>query len=394
MSQYHFAIKSCHKFLTSIIIIIIIRLALVSISYYIWKLANIVHTLDLIVDIFDAIILISLTLQRIFTRKKMKQRTVTRLMYLLTSALFMILFNYYVLIECIREDMVKQKIKPVYFLENSLSLTLTICKNTGDMMSVHPRNMRLSWKRQREQFAAMFASLFYFSKTYRLKVHLFTDSVESYIELLSTMSKWPATTRDRFLFEYHEIESERFLPGQLMQWRPCAWTKMFLPEMLAKIDSTLYVDSDVLFLGDISDSFSVFENMTGEVAIGAGAELWYVEEGNVRPAAGKYGINTGVMFMNLTRLRNSFGDLSLSQNLMAYKDLDPPPRHDQDVLNIFFKNHPEYLHELSARYNFLPSSCQKNAPSCTECIKHGILVLHGADSSFYRFVDDKMQVSI
>ncbi|KAA0184524.1 hypothetical protein HAZT_HAZT003323 [Hyalella azteca] len=269
-----------------------------------------------------------------------------------------------------------------------IPITLVICKNTGDWVNVDKKNVRTSWKRQKQQFAVIFASMLYFSKLSSIRIILLTDSVETYVELLSTISGWPQHQRRRLHFEMHNIEEERFKEGQLLQWRPCAWTKMYLPEMLEDFDATIYMDSDVLFLGPVEDTWAVFQRMGDVAAIAASAEMWYLEEGNNRPAAGKYGINTGVMFMNLTRLRK----ISLAENLMLYTDSDPAPRHDQDVLNAFLKYHPHLLHELPARYNFLPSSCQKSAPVCQECLDRGILVMHGADSSFYRFVDAKMKM--
>ncbi|XP_037781054.1 uncharacterized protein LOC119577532 [Penaeus monodon] len=43
--------------------------------------------------------------------------------------------------------------------------------------------------------------------------------------------------------------------------------------------------------------------------------------------------------------------------------------------------------EVSARWNFMISSCHAAAPPCPDCQRLGVLVLHGADVSFYRLLE-------
>ncbi|KAF2353871.1 Glycosyl transferase family 8 [Trinorchestia longiramus] len=280
-----------------------------------------------------------------------------------------------------------QYIRKTRPIQETIPLSLVICKNSEDIVHINSRDMRFSWMRQKEQFLVFFASLLYLSKLPSVRIILFTDSLETYVELMSSFDKWPASQRRRLQFEMHDVEIERLTRDQMMQWRPCAWSKMYIPEMLHDVDATIYLDSDVLFLGPVEDLWSVFENMGKDASIAAAPEMWYVEEGSFRPAGGKFGINTGVMFMNLTRLRK----IKLTKNLMKYKNMIPSPRHDQDVLNAYLKDHPRLLHEVSARHNFSPSSCQQLAPPCQNCIDKGILVLHGSDSSFFKLVDAKMK---
>lgn len=277
--------------------------------------------------------------------------------------------------------------------ENSFgSLVIAMCRDVENMMTVKQKKIRLLWKRQEEQFLTMLASLLYFTNLPKVNIILLTDSLETSANLIALLEKWPSEQRDRLSFEIREIETERFKMKMLSQWRPCAWTKMFIPDMLHDYDSIIYVDSDIVFLGPVEDMWNIFTGMNDRQSIAAAPELWYIEEGRIRPMAGKYGINTGVLALNLTRLRTQFPD-GFGNTLQKLQNFEPEARHDQDVLNAFLKDHPEMLLELTARYNFLPSSCLKYAPLCEECLERGILALHGADSTFYRLVDAKTRVS-
>lgn len=98
------------------------------------------------------------------------------------------------------------------------------------------------------------------------------------------------------------------------------------------------------------------------------------------PYYGKLGVNSGVMLMNLTRMRE-------------FKWLDYViPIHkqyrlqitwgDQDIINIIFYYHPEKLFIYSCRYNYRPDHCMYMSV-CAEAEKEGALVLHGSRGTFH-----------
>ncbi|XP_063589712.1 uncharacterized protein LOC134766717 [Penaeus indicus] len=97
------------------------------------------------------------------------------------------------------------------------------------------------------------------------------------------------------------------------------------------------------------------------------------------------------MIANLTRLRQLPGG-GLGTAIIAEGAFLPLPRHDQDALNHFLKPKPHLLLELSSRWNFLPSSCMAEVQVCPDCISAGILALHGADMTFFRYVDVKFKM--
>ena len=275
---------------------------------------------------------------------------------------------------------------------STIPLVIALCRDAGELVWVNKNDTRFEWERQREQFLTMFASILYLSNLPKITVIIFSDAIESSVELISLMKQWPKRQSNRLTFILRDIEMERFKRKNLSQWRPCAWAKMFLPEMLTDYDSAIYIDTDAVFLGPIEEMLTIFSRMNDVQSIAAAPEFWYIEEGDKRPKGGKFGINTGMLGLNLTRLRNDLHG-GLGTTLQQMTKLNPIARHDQDVLNAFLAKHPKYLLEVSPRYNFLPSSCLKLAPVCNDCLDEGILVLHGADSVFHRLVDAKTMVS-
>jgi UDP-xylose:glucoside alpha-1,3-xylosyltransferase len=73
------------------------------------------------------------------------------------------------------------------------------------------------------------------------------------------------------------------------------------------------------------------------------------------PFYGALGINSGVMLMNLTRLR----DLQWEDTILAiYKEYKLQlVWGDQDLINILFNFHAEKLYVFDCSYNFRPDHC-------------------------------------
>lgn len=84
----------------------------------------------------------------------------------------------------------------------------------------------------------------------------------------------------------------------------------FLQAILKDVDSLLYVDTDVLFLRPMDDIWSFFKsfNSTQLAAMAPEHESpkidWYSRFAR-HPFYGLTGVNSGVMLMNLTRIRST-----------------------------------------------------------------------------------------
>ena len=78
--------------------------------------------------------------------------------------------------------------------------------------------------------------------------------------------------------------------------------------MFNTTDSMLYLDSDILLFNDVAELWSELERFNEKQIIAFAPDFYSKEEVIGRPPAkipfyGKLGFNSGVMLMNLTRLR-------------------------------------------------------------------------------------------
>jgi hypothetical protein len=88
---------------------------------------------------------------------------------------------------------------------------------------------------------------------------------------------------------------------------PCS---LYAKAILKDVDSLLYVDTDVLFLRPVDDIWKLLRqfNSTQLAAMAPEHEIpkigWYSRFAR-HPFYGSAGVNSGVMLMNLTRIRNT-----------------------------------------------------------------------------------------
>ncbi len=173
---------------------------------------------------------------------------------------------------------------------------------------------------------------------WRLTAMTLTDS----FNFLSQFSQWPQTVSSRFHYSIYPIT---FSVGNADEWKklfkPCAAQRLFLPVgswrclmfflhlfvfhlttltvtkyflwyqvILKDVDSLLYVDTDVLFLRPMDDIWKFLKafNSTQLAAMAPEHEIpkigWYSRFAR-HPFYGVTGVNSGVMLMNLTRIRST-----------------------------------------------------------------------------------------
>ena len=113
--------------------------------------------------------------------------------------------------------------------------------------------------------------------------------------------------------------------------------------MLDSIDSVLYMDTDTLLLRPVDDIWDHFKNfdswqlasMTPE---GEETSLTWYPRFARHPFAGKNGMNSGVMLLNLTRMRAFGWKEKIIEAYNKYKL--SITWGDQDLINIVFHDHP------------------------------------------------------
>lgn len=166
-------------------------------------------------------------------------------------------------------------------------------------------------------------------------------------------------------------------------FKPCAAQRLFLPSLLPDIDELIYLDSDTLFLSSPLEIYEKFKQFNSTQIAGLVQEAenkntgWYS-----RFAQHEYyglGLNSGVMLMNLKRMRQINWEKSLvpiyeKYNLRIVFG-------DQDLINIYFNFNPGQLYLMPCEYNYRPDHCMYtslcHAPD-------GLKIIHGNRASFHK----------
>ncbi|XP_058512107.1 glucoside xylosyltransferase 1 isoform X2 [Ochotona princeps] len=194
-----------------------------------------------------------------------------------------------------------------------------------------------------------------------------------------------------------------FPPENAAEWKklfkPCASQRLFLPLILKEVDSLLYVDTDILFLRPVDDIWFLLKkfNSTQIAAMAPEHEEprigWYNRFAR-HPYYGETGLNSGVMLMNMTRMRRKYFKNDVTPARLRWGDVLVPLLKkyklnitwgDQDLLNIMFFHNPESLFVFPCQWNYRPDHCIYGS-NCRGAEEEGVSVLHGNRGVYH---DDK-----
>ncbi|XP_063989363.1 glucoside xylosyltransferase 1 [Diachasmimorpha longicaudata] len=219
-----------------------------------------------------------------------------------------------------------------------------------------------------------------------LKFFIITEPNLS-IDFDEKLTDWKYKTNKTFSYVIKPVEFPEYSDGVVWRklFKPCAAQRLFLPTLLSNVDSVLYVDTDTLFLAPPEIVWDEFKLMNSSQLAALSPEHedpntgWYNRFAK-HPYYGKLGVNSGVMLMNLTRMR----EFRWTEYVI--------PIHkewrlkitwgDQDIINIIFYYHPEKLYIYSCRYNYRPDHCMYMSV-CAEAEREGALVVHGSRGAFH-----------
>lgn len=226
------------------------------------------------------------------------------------------------------------------------------------------------------------AILFNHGKTHIRLIIVAEESLK--IGFQEKLSDWQESVPNKFSFE---ILSLRFPEKNANEWKnlfkPCAAQRLFLPTLLSDIDSVLYLDTDTLFLSSISDIWDHFKNFNSTQIAGLSPEHedknvgWYNRFAR-HPFYGPLGVNSGVMLMNLTRMRLFGWEEKILPIHKKYKL--KITWGDQDLINILFYFHPDKLYVFPCEYNYRPDHCMYMSV-CNA--SNGVQIMHGNRGYFH-----------
>ena len=197
---------------------------------------------------------------------------------------------------------------------------------------------------------------------------------------------WPADLQKKFKLHIHDIQYPKDNANDWKKlFKKCATQRLFLPDILRDVDSVIYVDTDILFLRPIDDLWARFSEFNSTHISGLAPEhedahvSWYRRFAR-HPYYPPLGVNSGVMLMNLTRMRQA-----------KWLDYIVPYFHtyrynttwgDQDLINIFFHFFPEKLYIFPCDWNYRQDHCMY-MHVCKRAEEHGVSILHGARQVYH-----------
>uniref|UniRef100_A0A8C6UEW5 Glucoside xylosyltransferase 1 n=1 Tax=Neogobius melanostomus TaxID=47308 RepID=A0A8C6UEW5_9GOBI len=249
-----------------------------------------------------------------------------------------------------------------------------------------------------EETLTMLKSALLFSKK-PLHFYIFADN-ELQGSFKKALNSWPHIARRKFNFTIFPIT---FPKDNEREWKklfkPCASQRLFLPLILQEVDSLLYVDTDILFLQPVEDIWALLSrfNLSQLAAMAPEHEEprigWYNRFAR-HPYYGRTGINSGVMLMNMTRIRAKYFKNDMTAVPLSWEETLMPLLQkyklnitwgDQDLLNVIFHFNPENLFVFPCQWNYRPDHCIYGS-NCQTAEQQGVSILHGNRGVFH---DDK-----
>ncbi|XP_044136289.1 glucoside xylosyltransferase 1 isoform X1 [Bufo gargarizans] len=220
-----------------------------------------------------------------------------------------------------------------------------------------------------------------------LTFHIFAED-QLHNDFSTILNRWGFSQKFKYTLYPISFPSENAAEWRKL-FKPCASQRLFLPLILRDVDSLLYVDTDILFLSSVDDIWS-FLNEFNSTQIAAMAPEheeprigWYNRFAR-HPYYGKTGINSGVMLMNMTRIRRKHFKNDMTTVRLHWGEMLMPLLKkyklnitwgDQDLLNIIFSHNPESLYVFPCQWNYRPDHCIYGS-NCNEA-EDGIFILHG-----------------
>ncbi|CAG2169952.1 unnamed protein product, partial [Oppiella nova] len=159
--------------------------------------------------------------------------------------------------------------------------------------------------------------------------------------------------------------------------------------LLASYDSVIHIDSDSIFLSPVEQLWQYFGHMNATQVLAMAPDntnpstSWYKNENTGAhriPTPTLYSLNTGIILMNLTRMReiDFFGEMEP----IVHKYGARIKWVVNDIMSIYLHRHPHRYLNLSCRWNYLTDHCDAGQVFCESAHTSGVALLHGSRGTF------------
>ncbi|XP_066985926.1 glucoside xylosyltransferase 1-like [Macrobrachium rosenbergii] len=262
--------------------------------------------------------------------------------------------------------------------ENLPPFIIIVCHDRG-------KSLTSSFQRQLNQVTVLLKSAVTFTNE-TLRFLVVTNSDKIFERIKAIPRTWPNKHKSRLQFESRPVwyppDRKDSMKGLL---RPCSSARLFLPETLRDVDAAVLLDTDTIFLRPPEELLREIYRFDESQAAGL-AQTSRGYRGLNIPYPKPRGVNTGVMVMNMTRLRALPGGWT-GVTLKAFdenrKDLSKTVTND--IVNIALAQNHQIFYNLNCVWNYNTGCCRGKRNPCTDAEKTGVYLLHGTSGAF---VDD------
>ena len=216
---------------------------------------------------------------------------------------------------------------------------------------------------------------------------LFDNNIEKFFVVHILINKLSAVYRNNILslaerytnvIHFYEMDDSEFFGMKFKKKRPltnAAYYRLKLPSTLKDIDTVLYLDCDMIVLGDVDEIFNIDLNGYALAACNDAMPYNDLHRRQLNHPVGTKTFCSGIMYINLDYWRSVDSEEKCFE--FARKDRCPVYLHDQDVFNYVFKNQwyllppkwnvsPNCLTYKSELYRFYDYNEARNHP----CLYH------------------------
>jgi hypothetical protein len=208
----------------------------------------------------------------------------------------------------------------------------------------------------------------------------------------AVFSLWPVPDRgEGFTVTYLDVgDLPPNLAAHIHMFKRCSGVRLFIEHLLPRdMEAVVYADADTLVVGDVRRLWAEFQTHPRDAVFGASWEAngestrsWYQETDRGFPYPKPWGVNAGVLLINLARLRSMARQGAPWDERVAAAIAKYGPRlelGDQDVLNALFAEDPSLWRAMPCGFNFR-TGCFTELPAHPR----GLTVAHGNNGFFHQ----------